>query len=191
MGILEEKSRKRKKKENIQKVVLSTVKVAGLLSLALVAPNAIQCLKSFGIIPKRRQKEIILRSRNNLINDGFLKYKNGFLELTEKGETKLQLLEIKDWKIDKPGKWDGKWRMLIFDIPEKKRPLRDKIRFTLLSIGFLRLQDSVWVYPYACEDLVNLLKADFRVGKDLLYIIVDFIENDKNLRKSFGLRTEK
>ena len=191
MGILEEKSKKRKKKENIQKAILSTIKVAGLLSVALVAPNSIQYLKSFGLIPGKRQKEIILRSRDNLVRDGLLKYRNGFIELTEKGKARLGLLEMKDWKMDKPRKWDGKWRMLIFDIPEKRRPLRNKIRFTLLSLGFFRLQDSVWVYPYACEDPVNLLKADFKVGKDLLYLIVDFIEDDKGLKKLFGLPLEK
>ena len=191
MGILEEKSKKRKKRENIQKVVLSAVKIAGLLSLAAVAPNSIQYLRSFGLIPKRRQEEIILRSRDRLISDNFLKYKKGFLELTEKGESRLRLLEMKDWKIDKPRRWDGKWRMLVFDIPERRKPLRNRIRSTLLNIGFYRLQDSVWIYPYPCEDLVGLLKVDFKVGKDLLYIIVDFIENDKSLKKLFGLPTEK
>lgn len=184
---IEEKSRKRRRKENIQKAVLASAKVAGLLAVALVAPNSIQYLKSIGIIPKRRQEEIILKSRDNLINNGLLKYKDGFVELTTKGEAKLQLLEMMDWKIDKPKKWDNKWRMLIFDIEERKRPLRDKIRRTLSGIGFFRLQDSVWIYPYPCEDLVNLLKADFKVGKDLLYIIVDSIENDRNLRKLFNL----
>ena len=191
MGTIEEKSRKRKKKEDIQKAILASVKVASLLSLAAVAPNSIQYLKLFGLIPGKRQKEIMLRSKDRLIENNLLKYKNGFLELTEKGEIKLQLLEMKDWKINKPKKWDGRWRMLIFDIPEKKRPLREKIRSTLLSIGFLRLQDSVWIYPYACEDLVNLLKVDFQVSKDLLYLIVDSIENDKNFKKSFNLPLEK
>ena len=187
MSNLEEKSRKRKKKENIQKAVLSAVKMAGLLSVAAVAPNSIQYLKSLGLIPARRQEEVILRSRDQLISGGFLKYKNSFITLTKKGKAKLELLEVKDWKIDKPRKWDGKWRVLIFDIPEGRRPLRDKIRRTLFGIGFVRLQDSVWIYPYACEDLVNLLKADFKVGKDLLYLIVDFIENDRWLKKLFGL----
>ena len=191
MGILEEKSRIRKKKGDIQKAILASVKIAGLLSLALVAPNSIQYLKSLGLIPKKRQNDIILRSKDTLINIGLLKYKNGFLELTEKGEAKLKLLEMKDWKIDKPKKWDGRWRMLIFDIPEKKKPLREKIRSTLFSIGFMRLQDSVWIYPYSCEDLVSLLKVDFRVGKDLLYLIVDSIENDKNFRKLFNLSLDK
>ena len=191
MGTLENQSKKRRKRENIQKAVLTTLKIAGFLSLAAVAPNSLQYLESFGLTPGKRQKEIVLRSRDTLLNNGFIKYKNGFLELTEKGQSKLRLLEMKEWKIDKPRKWDKKWRMLIFDIPETKKFLRNRIRFTLLSIGFFRLQDSVWVYPYPCEDLINLLKVDFRVGKDLLYVIVDFIENDKNLKKIFGLPIEK
>lgn len=187
---LEEKSKRRKRKGDIQKAILVSVQVAGLLSVALLAPNSIKYLKSLGLLPTKRQKDIILRSRQSLLTQGLLKYENGFLKLTEKGEAKLQLLEMKDWKIDKPRRWDGKWRVLIFDIPESRRPLRQKIRNTLSNIGFVKLQDSVWVYPYACEDLVTLLKADFKVGKDLLYLIVDFIENDKNLRKFFGLPSE-
>jgi CRISPR-associated endonuclease Cas2 len=77
--------------------------------------------------------------------------------------------------------------MLIFDISEKRRGTRDKVRNTLISIGFIHLQDSVWVYPYDCEDLITLLKADFMIGKDLLYVIADKIENDIELHKKFGL----
>ena len=190
MGIMEEKYRKGRRNRNIRKAILATVKVAGLLAVATLAPNSIQYLKSLGIVPGKRQKEIMSASKDRLINIGLLKYENGFLELTKKGEAELQLLEINDWKINKPKKWDGRWRVLIFDIPETRRPLRDKVRRTLSSIGFLRLQDSVWVYPHACEDLVNLLKADFKVGKDLLYLIVDSIENDGQLRKSFNLPPE-
>ena len=191
MGIIENKSRKRRTKGDVQKAILSVVKVAGFVSLAILAPNSLQYLEKFGIAPGKGQKEVIKRSRDNLIEDGLLKYENGFIKLTEKGEVKLQLLKIHDWSLNKPKKWDGKWRMLIFDIPERKRPLREKIRNTLLDIGFQRLQDSVWIYPYACEDLVNLLKADFKVGKDLLYLIVDSIENDRDFRKIFRLPIEK
>ena len=53
--------------------------------------------------------------------------------------------------------------------------------------GIRRLQDSVWVYPYDCEDIITLLKTDFGVGKYLLYMIVDELENDKHLREDFGL----
>ena len=171
----------------LKKAILATVKVAGLLTVAAIAPNSIKYLKSLGIVSGKRQKEIMFASKDRLVKNGLLQYKNGFLELTKNGETELELLEMKGWKMDKPKRWDGRWRMLIFDIPETRRPARDKVRQTLSTIGFYILQDSVWIYPYDCEDLVTLLKTDFRVGKDLLYLIVDSIENDKNLRKSFGL----
>ena len=190
MGDIENRFRKRKSKDDINKAILTSVKIAGLLAVAVMAPNAIQCLESFGLIPGKRQKEIMLRSKDRLIKNGLLKYRNGFIELTEKGQATLDLLEMRDWKIDVPKKWDGRWRMLIFDIPERKRSSRTKVRSTLSSIGFMRLQDSVWIYPYDCEDLASLLKVDFKVGKDLLYIIADSLENDKNFRKSFGLPQE-
>ncbi len=190
MGIIEEKYRKRKSKNDIQKAVLTAVKVAGFLSLAIIAPNSLQYLKSFGITPGKRQKEIMARSRDRLVRDGLLKYDGKFIRLTEKGQSTIESLELKDWKIDKPKKWDGKWRMLIFDIPERRKSLRDKIRSTLLYIGFLRIQDSVWIFPYDCEDFISLVKADLKVGKDLLYIIADSIENDKSYKKYFNLPIE-
>ena len=55
------------------------------------------------------------------------------------------------------------------------------------ELGFIRLQDSVWVYPYDCEDLMALLKADLKLGSAVLYMVVEHIENDKHLRAEFGL----
>lgn len=42
-------------------------------------------------------------------------------------------------------KWDGKWRMVIFDIPESKRKLRSILRYRLKIWGFKQWQKSVWV----------------------------------------------
>ena len=75
----------------------------------------------------------------------------------------------------------------MFDIEESRNVLRNKIRKTLAAIGFLRLQNSVWIYPYPCENLIALLKADFQIGSELLYITADSIEYDIELRKSFDL----
>ncbi len=78
--------------------------------------------------------------------------------------------------------------MVIYDIKEYKKGIRDKMKRTLSNFGFLRLQNSIWVYPYGCEDLINLLKADFHIGKEVLYVVADKIENDFALRKAFGLK---
>ena len=53
--------------------------------------------------------------------------------------------------------------------------------------GFLRIQDSVWLYPHDCEELITLMKAELRTGKDVLYAVVESIENDGWIRKHFGL----
>ncbi len=188
MDILEESSAKRTHRDNIRKAILQSVATAGLLSVAILAPNALQMLKLFGWKPHKRYREVIARSRDRLIEHNLLvRNEKGFLSLTSKGEAKLRELERREYKLPRPKRWDKKWRVLIFDIPEKRKYLREKIRLTLRAIGFNQLQKSVWVYPYDCEDLIALLKADFKVGKDLLYLVVDEIENDKKLLNLFEL----
>jgi DNA-binding transcriptional regulator PaaX len=190
MENLEIEIKKEIRATKIQKVVLQTIATAGILSVALLAPNALQALKIFGINKKskiNRERSINI-SRERLIKKGLVEYsKNGMLSLTITGQKQLAKIERMEFKVKIPKKWDGKWRVLIFDIQERKRLTRDKIRVTLNYIGFIKLQNSVWVYPYDCEDLITLLKADFGIGREVLYMIVDKIENDKTLRSHFKL----
>ena len=151
MGEIEKKFKRKKLKTDIQMAILTTIKSVGFIGVTLIAPNVLQYMKPLGLIPRDRHKETIKRSRDRLVKTGLLKYENELIYITKKGETRLALLEIKE-KPKKPKKWDGKWRMLIFDIPEKRKSLREKIRLTLSDIGFVNLQDSVWIYPYSCED---------------------------------------
>ncbi|KKW41875.1 MAG: hypothetical protein UY91_C0010G0002 [Parcubacteria group bacterium GW2011_GWB1_55_9] len=58
------------------------------------------------------------------------------------------------------------------------------------EVGFVRMQDSVWVYPHDCEDFIALLKMELKIGKDVLYAIADTIEYDKPLRIHFALPLE-
>lgn len=44
-------------------------------------------------------------------------------------------------------KWDNKWRILIFDIEEKSRIIRDLLRKKLKELGFAQWQESVYVTP--------------------------------------------
>jgi DNA-binding transcriptional regulator PaaX len=187
MGQLEKILKQSHSKTQVQKAILTAVEAVGVIMLVTVVPNTAILLKQFGYDPGRRHKEIIKRSRERLVRSKLLSYHNGFLRLTEKGTAALRSFELADYKIDKPKKWDGRWRMLVFDIAEKRRNVRTNIRRTLVHIGFIKLQQSVWVYPYDCEDLITLLKANFKIGKDLLYVIVDSIENDKHLREIFKL----
>ncbi|MFA6077798.1 MAG: CRISPR-associated endonuclease Cas2 [Candidatus Paceibacterota bacterium] len=186
MGALEKESKKRTQKENVQKVVLSVVKGAGLLSVALIAPSVIGAFGKLGIL--RKDGYWVKRSVTRLVERGLVRFEktqNGtFARLTPEGERHLYYM-YDEGELPKPKKWDGKWRIVIYDLKEERKLLREKLRRTLESFGFLKLQDSVWVYPYDCEDLITLMKADFKIGKDVLYIIADKIENDQALKRKF------
>jgi hypothetical protein len=188
MGVQETGSRSRTRKNQLQGIILDTISVVGILGLAVVAPNVVGAMSKLGMLPSSRQREVIKRSCDRMVRNGLLRWEKNKLRLTAKGASTLRAYKIKNFETPRPRKWDGKWRVLIFDIPEYRGALRNKIRATLQLIGFMRLQNSVWVYPYDCEDLIALLKADFRVGKDLLYMIVDSIEQDKELRREFYLK---
>src|SRR3989344_1477843 len=188
MENLEKNSAKKRRKSGVQEAILATIAIAGVLSVALVAPGALMALKLFGLKPHKRQNEVIARTRKKLVENGYIgKDDRGFLFLTAKGKVKLEYLEPSLSSQRKTKRWDNRWRMLIFDIKEKKKATRDKIRRTLNHIGFMRLQDSVWIYPHDCEEYVTLLKSEFKIGKDLLYLIVEEIENDHAIRKYFNL----
>ena len=185
MGKLEERNRK----ENLQKLILDSVATVGILSIGLMAPNVIGAMSKMGILPKSRQREYISSSAIKLVKRGLLKFENRSYQLTTKGEKALRRWELSNHRLRKPKKWDSKWRMIIFDIPEKKRRVRKQITLLFNQAGFHRLQDSVWVYPYDCEDIIGLLKTDFGIRKDVLYVIANEIENDRHLRYEFGLNS--
>ena len=109
--------------------------------------------------------------------------------LTKKGEAFAAQMHIGAVVPKKVMRWDGKWRVVIFDVPEKRRSVRGRVRNLLKLFNFYCLQDSVWVYPYDCEDLIALLKVDLRLGNAVRYVIADSIENDVQLRTIFKLRS--
>lgn len=187
MGKLEENSKRKSKRGEIQKIILESIKLMGVLSVGLVAPNVLKAMHKLGLITNVRQSEIISSSASKLAKKGLLKFNGKYYELTKAGERQLRLLQLQNFKFNRPRKWDKKWRVIVFDIPEQRRKVRDRIRNLFITAGLVRLQDSVWVYPHDCEDIIGLLKTDFGIGKDLLYMIVDEIENDKHLREEFDL----
>ncbi len=185
----------KKKKERksriavVQKAVLYAIVAAGGLSMALVAPNTLRVLEEFGWIKTKRPfRFTVSRSVELLEKSGFVIVdKKGFITLTKVGEKRISEIERADYQLSKPEKWDGKWRLVSFDIKEKRKKVRELLRWTLQSVGFVHLHHSVWVYPHDCEDFLSLLKADYHIGVEILYIIAEYIENDGWLRKHFGL----
>src|SRR3989344_8168796 len=189
MGKMEEQNAKAIRRTKVTRAVIGVVALAGIITVAAIAPKLVGAL---GRSKDMRQRLYQPRSNiSKLIREGYLELERNdgktYVRLTEKGERFAALMHEGKLIPKKPRRWDGKWRLLIFDIPEKRKGTREKIRATLITLGFVRLQDSVWAYPYDCEDFIAILKADFHIGKDVLYIIADQIEYDAPLREHFNL----
>lgn len=179
------------KRVPVTNILLAVIGTAGVIALAAVAPGAMSILAPLARGKRRYQTPRYLEGKiGTLQKRGLLKVwqdrGEAKVRLTPKGERLLakQLL-TKQKPI--PKKWDGKWRLVIFDIHEKKRGVRDHFRREIAQYGFLRLQNSVWVYPYDCEELIIFLKADHLIGTEMLYIVSEKIENDSWLKQKFGL----
>ncbi|MDD2935296.1 MAG: hypothetical protein PHX25_02360 [Candidatus Pacebacteria bacterium] len=178
---------------NFQKIILNTIATVGLIGVAVVAPNILQVAKQLSPKKKKwvRETYYMNDSIKNLLEKGLIeKIKKGnteFMRLTKEGEKLVNKYKLGDLEIKKPKKWDKKWRVIIFDISEKKKILRNLLRSNLIRFGFVKLQNSVWVFPYDCEELIFLLKTNFFVDSDVLYMEVNRIENEKWLKEIFGL----
>lgn len=189
----EEGARIVRRNTNIRHVLLHTVATAGVLSVAVLAPNALQVIKMFdaGKARQMNPKYLFAPTFQKLIARGHLEFvtKNGtkHVRITEEGRLALAHMVARspDTRIHK--RWDKRWRMVIYDIREERKGLRVQLQRVLREFGFVKLQNSVWVYPHDCEELVVLLKSDFKLGQEVLYVVVEKIENDALLKKQFGI----
>lgn len=191
MGRIESEAKTRRRKRDIQNAVLATVGVAGILAVTMIAPNVFQALPRL-LGDKYKLGYRAKTAAGRLAKKGLLRFveRGGVrcAELTEKGRRALVLEEAKMANRSmRPRRWDKRYRLVMFDVPQYRRSTRDKLRGLMRACGFLRLQDSVWVYPFDCEELVALVKADLRIGKDVLYAVVESIENDTWIKQHFGL----
>lgn len=179
----------------IQVITLRTLYATGALTAALVAPKM---LKMFPILDsgKSKRKELYARADQALYRLRDKKFvtftktegRRPIVRLTASGETEITKIILRQYKISETAVWNGKWHIIIFDIREKRRSVRDRLRALLAGAGMVRLQDSVWVHPYPCDELVALLRANLKSGTgELLYFIAEGLESDRHLREHFNL----
>lgn len=109
------------------------------------------------------------------------------LILTENGKNKALTFDLDNTKIKKPSKWDKKWRVALFDIPEKRKKIRDTLRHHLKKLDFYEFQKSVFVHPYDCEDEIDYIIEFYNIRKFVRFIIADSLDNELDLKKHFDL----
>ncbi len=182
------------------KQVLGLLGAGAVIGLSLfVSPTAAMLAKPF--LDAKREKE---REMWKQFNESYLKRtlrrmqkeklvkiveRGGeqVVELTKNGKRRIIKYSLETLSIEKPASWDGRWRLVLYDVPHRRRQLRDIFRQSLKGLGFYQLQESVWLYPYPCEQQVTFLREFYGVGSEVLYIVAIKLEDDLPYRTYFGL----
>ena len=108
------------------------------------------------------------------------------VRITDKG--RVQMLKYKLEKMKRPEeKWDGKWRMVFFDIAELERGKRDRLRIYLRQLGMERMQESVWVSPYNIFNQVKYLREVLDIPHGVKMAELNWIENEVDLKEIFEI----
>jgi len=151
----------------------------------------LRILKDLGKEWKKVDREALKRAiralyRSRLIKtvenpDGSFTY-----TITNEGKLKVLTYNFQEMKVKK-GEWDGKWRLVIFDIPEKLKVQRNALREKLKELGFYELQKSVFILPYSCGDEINFLIEFFNLRRFVRLAMLESIDNDPHLKKIFHL----
>lgn len=109
------------------------------------------------------------------------------IRLTNRGRARA--LEYNFAKLILPTrkKWDKKWRIVLFDIPEPQKKTRDALRHKLKKLGFLEFQKSVFIYPFPCQDEINFVINFFNIHDHVCYLEAP-ISPDISFRSHFKVK---
>ena len=184
----------RRKKNSLAIRILKGIGYTGLVFLAASSPffglNMIRGIKqhndrkawrkfyeSLRYLDRRGYVKILDR------NDGGIRVK-----ITHKGETIIKELDVDLMELKKQDSWDGKWRLIIFDVPTTKN--RNRLAFSgkLKELGFIMVQKSVWAYPYECYEELITLRKFYDIEKYATYLEVSHVEDELDWRGRFNLK---
>jgi len=171
--------------------VLNLLKAGIIISAAFIAPGSIRGFKNLSLdwlkfdkrLLKQKLKEL---KRQNLVFIGEEKGKE-IVKISEGGKKYLKKIELDNLTIKKPKRWDGKWRVVIFDIPEDLKKAREYFRDDLERLGLILIQESVYVYPYPCFTEINIYRELYGIKDYVRFMMTKEIEREEELRDEFNI----
>ena len=181
------RKRSRRRMGHVQRDILEHLTLGDMLYAHLLSGSS---TKRFYQLARERATERYRRKQivEDLAEMGYLERHGEYISITDKGLAAFGQTVGKIRKLLETQKWDGKWRIVSFDIPERYSSLRDKLRSILKRAGFEKLQHSVWIFPHDCQELVDLIKNEPALQRYVLYGVLEYIEDEKRLKRMFRIK---
>lgn len=108
------------------------------------------------------------------------------VKILEKGKKRLLRYAIEQIKLDETS-WNSKWRLIIYDVKSMKRTQSEMFRRALLKLKLLKIQNSVYLTPFRCENEIEYLRQLLGIDDEVQIVTVSGIENEAAYRKYFGI----
>lgn len=109
------------------------------------------------------------------------------LVLSREGEELALTYDLDRIVIKEPIVWDKRWRVVMFDVPENLKKVRDTLRMHFKGMGFYEFQKSVFVHPYPCRDEIEFIIEHYNARRFIRFIIATDIDNAIELKRHFKL----
>mgnify|MGYP001620114163 FL=1 len=163
-----------------------------VLGLSRSPKNYFKILENLPLAWKEINKNRLYRIVREFYNEKLVDYKEdkeNFVKivLTKEGQKKALKFKIDEMEIKKSPKWDKEWRVVIFDIPERFKKAREALREKLKDLGFIKLQESVFVFPHECEDEIDFIVEVFLIRPFVRFMRVKSFTNEEQIRLKFNL----
>lgn len=169
--------------------ILKSLAIGGLIVASFALPNLPQVFSFFGIKSSRdryRMKRAIDSLQRQKLINFYEKGEEMVMEITEKGNKRILKYKFDEMRIERPRKWDGCWRIIAFDIPQRYKRARDALNRKLKEIEFYPLQKSIFICPFECRDEIDFIGEFFNVRKYLKYFLVKNLDSeDENYLKQY------
>lgn len=150
--------------------------------------SLIRLLKEFG-----HNEQGVRVAVSRMVKQGWIQSEKqgnkSYYFLTDRGVQRMDEAANRIYKM-KPNEWDGKWRILMYTIPEDKRQLRDDLRKELLWSGFGSFSSGCWISPNDLEKQINRLIEKYDIDEYVDFFISEYKgpkENQSLVEKSWQL----
>lgn len=178
-------------KLSTKQLLLSLFDVAAMFGAFDVRPRYIRAYHEyFDMRARDYQKfyKLLYKLKTAHLVEVYGEGKEKFVELTKEGRKRITKYLFQGGKVPVPRLWDGKWRLVIFDIPEDQKATRNVVRQLLYRVGFYQLQKSVYVYPHNCIGMVRYLEETYDLDRYIQFAIVERLETELDLISLFHER---
>ena len=172
------------KRDSTAVKILKGVAIAGMVVVAASSPYFVpNLLRAIDRNKRKKEWRTLNQSLRYLKSRGYVRFlketpEGAQVEITRAGQRVVKHIDIASLKLGPSAKWDQKWRVIVFDVPNYKNKNRTAFRERIKELGFWQAQKSVWVYPHECREAVMLLRKFYDIEQHVTYLETTHTEDE-------------